>query len=762
MNRLSDIQSSLKPNLDANRIHSNDIEFVLHSFDQDDSRIRLFLREFADDIDSGYLIYRNFKYLDRWHFGVAKSSFRGHITSLIYSSLDGDNFVTPESITLLLDLYKAYGNNFILHQFQGNWGDGTCGRISMPTVNYEKYCYDELFLPRQWDELDIILGHVTQLNVSYICYKGCSIFKKSAPMKRFVEENNIHVKEVEIQRPILETKPVGGHSNTYVSTDVKLDLFSKINHHISYLKNSSSHASTYANELVQLQRELTLKLDCTELASNIFKPTEDIRRLLESSTRIAPGDVTVFTVAKDEKHIRGFCNYYLSIGVKRIIIIDNDSTEPLSRAFSCNSDIFVIEPRFSTFKYSKAFWLEVAIKAFNIDRWTITVDCDEYLANNEFAVYPNLVADIINMLVNEKQSYLPCFLLDVFSLNNSFVHKYYSKESSLCEGLANTLTKIYHCDNIYYLDQTILDCPEDYKKNNTVRWSFGEDYRISYAHDVRFRFNKTFDSLRKFPFFHANSLFNLNQGFHDLILENKKRDPNQFFKNPAIYPLVHAKLLSDIHSHKAAHQYHSETAANINSLKKNYNAFTESLNRSAMMKPLTSEFPLYFKESDKSSASLGTDALLPRATRYRLESKLECDQTSRPNTQPCSLISQICKNLSIDFMEISETRQLISLLHVSRKCCYFLNPSDDHQNLNLPAELPSLVNSEHSAIALKKSVFERLSSSFLFTEVYCSVPLVELVFYDSTDPLYLFSSRRPIAAASPILMLAMQLKSTIK
>jgi hypothetical protein len=87
---------------------------------------------------------------------------------------------------------------------------------------------------------------------------------------------------------------------------------------------------------------------------------------------------------------------------------------------------------------------------------------------------------------------------------------------------------------------------------------------------VRYRINASLDSLRKFPIIRYRKGMHLNQGFHDLIIDAKKRSPQDLVRLDLI-PILHYKLwvLSQAEDAEAARgfeAYHHETSENLRSL----------------------------------------------------------------------------------------------------------------------------------------------------------------------------------------------------
>jgi hypothetical protein len=121
----------------------------------------------------------------------------------------------------------------------------------------------------------------------------------------------------------------------------------------------------------------------------------------------------------------------------------------------------------------------------------------------------------------------------------------------------------------YY--QYLAELPdEDYAAHNTARWSYGGTLDWAYSIDVRYRINKSLDSLRKFPIIRYRREMHLNQGFHDLIVDGEKRSAVEL-QRADLLPIVHFKLWllsrSDgVTNGKEFSAYHHETRENLRTL----------------------------------------------------------------------------------------------------------------------------------------------------------------------------------------------------
>ena len=69
-------------------------------------------------------------------------------------NLDADNFITSSDIKQIFD---ALNNDQVVHQFSGEWGDGSFGRIGLPPQWFNRLSgYEERLLPMGYQDADIL------------------------------------------------------------------------------------------------------------------------------------------------------------------------------------------------------------------------------------------------------------------------------------------------------------------------------------------------------------------------------------------------------------------------------------------------------------------------------------------------------------------------------------------------------------------------------------------------------------------------------
>jgi hypothetical protein len=560
MNRLDDLKATLARNLEDNRESKGFVEFIVACFDDNDSVKNWIEANFQSDLEDEYLRFFQGEPLDFWHFGVAKSAFKDLMRGRIYASLDGDNFTGYRGGEHIIRVFQALDYKCIFHQFQGEWGDGTCGRVSMSREDYVDFGYDPTFLPRQWDEMDAMLSVLVQRrDRKYVCYEGKSIIDKSHPFRRYLAEHRYFPETACLPPdadPLYERvhdKAVGLHDNQYVEDDPVLSFSSVYNHLQSFFKNTDDDELKiqYVLEMVEAQRKLV----------EVTDPEKLVSWLLESRTAtrdsLASDEIVILACVKNEFDLEDWYQYYKDLGVTRFFMVDDGSEVPVEEILPY-SDVHVWRPRVGKFRYAKVFWMEALLARYCQGLWCLTVDADEFISLPDFDDRPDESRSNLKRTVDcaEKagHDYFCGFLLDMVPAPGVEIRRGMGREAF---------------DHYQYLDEPATD---EYRQHNTVRWSYGDKADWAYAIDVRYQINGSLDSLRKFPIIHYREGMHLNQGFHDLIIDGEKRSPADLERSDLI-PIKHYKLMTmleaeDFESAKSFDAYHHETCENLKNLNK--------------------------------------------------------------------------------------------------------------------------------------------------------------------------------------------------
>jgi len=558
MNRLDDLRATLAKNLEDNRESKGRVEFIVVCFDSDNGVESWIKNEFKTELDEEYLRFYRATPLDFWHFGRAKSAFKDLMRGKIYASLDGDNFTGFQGGEHIIEVFEAHDFRCVFHQFQGEWGDGTCGRVSLSREDYLAYGYDEHFLPRQWDELDAMLSVlVQQPDRSYVCYRGKSIIDKSRPFRRYLEDHGYFPPTAELNPELdplfseISGESIGAHDNNYVQDDLTLRYSSVFNHLQSFFKNSSRDdlKAQYVSELVEVQRQLIDEVDPAILERWVLQCAT------ESPVDLGNTDIVALACVKNELDLVSWYEYYKRLGVTRFFIVDDGSDIPVTETLEF-PDVYVWKPVVGRFRYAKAFWLEILLAGYCRGLWCLTIDGDEFVSlpdlNELSGKTESLLRRCVTVAENSDEEYFCGFLLD------------------MVPGAEDVASGQMERDSFRYY-QYSPDLPgRDYRDHNTVRWSYGDKSDWAFSIDVRYRINASLDSLRKFPIIRYRKGMHLNQGFHDLIIDAVKRSPGDLAR-PDLIPIMHYKLwvlseTADAKATKGFDAYHHETNKNLSSL----------------------------------------------------------------------------------------------------------------------------------------------------------------------------------------------------
>tara|TARA_A100001015_G_C14988335_1_gene712599 strand:- start:74 stop:811 length:738 start_codon:yes stop_codon:yes gene_type:complete len=157
MNRLYQIKKTLRKNLDDNKNSKYNIEFILVNFNSDDGLTEYILNNFRDELKSEYLKFYYTDELIYWHSSIAKNTAHLLSNNKFIVNLDCDNFTGLNGGDWLLEKFKEYGDDVVLHQSKYIFGSGTMGRISMTMKNFLKIGgYDQVLKPMSHQDGDIL------------------------------------------------------------------------------------------------------------------------------------------------------------------------------------------------------------------------------------------------------------------------------------------------------------------------------------------------------------------------------------------------------------------------------------------------------------------------------------------------------------------------------------------------------------------------------------------------------------------------------
>ncbi|WP_429072994.1 glycosyltransferase family 2 protein [Aeromonas veronii] len=518
MGRLNDIKSTLKHNLKVAEKFSESVEVIVNCFDFDDQTEVFIKSNFNECLQSGLLKFNRLSPMPYWHFCWAKNSFKRYLSGTYYASLDGDNFITESELKATIELCKSDSEKYLIHLFSGQWGDGTSGRIIIPSDLYIKHGYLNTMLPRQFDEMALMLSILKREDVTFVSRPNVNIFSLSGYAKNFCKLelcDGINHTERDFGETLAPLMPRG---EGYAEKDPKLSIFQGINAFYSMHEISTDIKSKdyFQGELKKQQVKIFEQLDITKIYKELFKNV--------SGEPAKSSKLTVYSVIKNDScFLKDWYEHYKKLGVERFIIIDDYSDVCTSETLNYN-DVYVFKPRVGNFKLFKTFWIKCLCEIFQEkESWLLTIDSDEFLDPSAESV--NGIGDIIARLEVNNKRFCGGILIDMMTSDKDDVTQ------------DNYLDKMdYH----FFRKGTET---YSYDKHPSIKWAFSTRWELSYRLDFRFRYYGTIDSLRKFPLVKYSSDIQLNQGFHGLSFGSNQFSADDFFSESGIViPIKHYKF----------------------------------------------------------------------------------------------------------------------------------------------------------------------------------------------------------------------------
>lgn len=554
MGRLEDIQGTLGPNLAAQARFRGQVEILIVLFG-DSAEAEAWIRaEFPDQLRSGLLRLVHDDSLDSWHFGKAKNAFRRHLRGRIYSSLDGDNFVTAAETRAILDVSRQQDGLFLLHHFTGQWGDGSSGRISLPAAIYREIGYNPAFLPRQQDEVDLILRALLRHPaMPFVCVdpENCVLTMSKSAIRFRADEGLVNrIVKAPAYRRRAALNPRG---DGYTTAMPHMSLMGHFNAAIGGYAASPDpdRRQRYLGEAYLIRQHLIEALPLDGILDMMFR-----RRNQPLARRLEAGEVALFVCVRDEEHfLAPLIRHYRALGVGAIFIVDDGSAVPVETRFPPDDfpDVHVFHPKIGDFRTAKTLWLEALMRTHLAEgAWALTVDADEFIPLPQDAGgFPGLA----RYLEAGGDDYAIGLMLDLVPAPGT-------PPERLARAERDFLELFTHCGDVPGPPA------EDYATHKSIVWGFGPHAAISWRFDLRWHAFGTVDSLRKIPFFRYRPTRHLNQGFHSLY-EHKTQPGTEIWERRPILPVHHYKLVR-LYSQAARAQmlriagnYHARTGDNI-------------------------------------------------------------------------------------------------------------------------------------------------------------------------------------------------------
>lgn len=553
MGRLDDLRGTLGANLEAHLPVREKVEFLIMLFGPSDEAIAWIDETFGHFKEDGFLRVVQDDTLDSWHFCKAKNGFRAHMLGELYSSLDGDNFVTLSETQCILDCHQLYDGHFLIHHFSGEWGDGTSGRITMPAEIYRAVGYNSKMMPRQFDEVDLIISALKKFpSMPLLCVDETQhVFEKSWFAKTFRKSENMRNRIIPM-KPHDRLPPLNPRGANYTNTTPEFKAMGDFNALYSAYCNATrpGDQDKYYNRLIEKRHHLIDALPKGAILDTIFLAQDR-----PIGPRVAPNDISLFMCAHNEEaFLRKIIPHYRALGVHHFFIVDDGSETPLSRSFP-EPDVHVFRPKVGDFRCAKGLWLEALIKVHvPVGGWLLTVDADEFI--HLPAGHANF-RQLADRLEAQGSEHAVGLLLDLLPSPGTPI-------SDLRQAGTDFDKVFTHCCNM------TTPVSESYSKHRSIAWAFGSHAKRSWQIDVRYHAFGTFDSLRKIPFLRHRPHRHLNQGFHTLHYTDGTRSPgHSIWEMQPILPVFHYKLIRIFQDGarenmvKLASGYHERTQANI-------------------------------------------------------------------------------------------------------------------------------------------------------------------------------------------------------
>lgn len=147
----------------------------------------------------------------------------------------------------------------------------------------------------------------------------------------------------------------------------------------------------------------------------MIAPHPDLSIIKAGAAEARPGGVDLFTVCRNEAHLLpAFLAHYRALGVDRIYVIDNASTDDTTAVLAGMDDVWHLHTQAHYFDAKDGCdWVRAVAEAVAADRWGIFADADELLCypGHEDITLPTLV----QMLEAERAEGFFAFLLDFYS-----------------------------------------------------------------------------------------------------------------------------------------------------------------------------------------------------------------------------------------------------------------------------------------------------------------------------------------------------------
>ncbi|MCP3931914.1 MAG: glycosyltransferase family 2 protein [Bacteroidetes bacterium] len=522
----ANFQEKLKQNIEVASSFDGKVQLVIGCFGENQRCVDWLLSSFAKEIEFGIVTYEEFKQLPFWHYAWVMNSLCKERTARYTSSLfDVEDALTVEQVDQTLDIISDHTKDFLIHHYSGNWSDGTLSHLTFPSVYHSQLSKIKELMPQQFCEQGLILHLIVNYpSLIFVFQSGENFLEQSDFCRTFLSSNQIRVNQLSVELQKVKSqdeliKKNGGNLAERIRYDFQLNS-SYLGWKLSKKENVRKN---YLHSLLKVQNDFTRSNECRKRLTFLF--TGEDLNCLELTD-----EITLYSVnCNNFFFINAWLSHYRSLGVQRFVIIDDGSLHPL-REYMPGKDVYILRPRFGTFRTSKVFWLKTLMSNFQKpDSWVLTVDIDEFLdlPSNSTVQSASSLLNYCDFLELNDRFFATGILLDMMPSPDEKPGEIVDFQKSM---------------NWYYFRPIAEEY--GYQDYEQVKWSFGDYWPISFSVDIRFRLFGTIDSLRKIPLFRFSQDLDLNQGFHNLLRDGKPMTWEELLKSEyGVLPLKHYKML---------------------------------------------------------------------------------------------------------------------------------------------------------------------------------------------------------------------------
>lgn len=354
MNRLEDIQQTLPHNLSV-LANFRSARLMVNLFDRDDASFLWVREQLHSHITEGRLIVNRLPPMESWHMSRGKNSFQPFLSEGYCSSLDSDNYLSEDEVIKTKQAIREFGD-CLIHYFSGDWGDGTCGRITLPVALYQDAGYTSELYPRQFDELSLIANAIAQRkNLTVVTRYGVNILHKTRYLREFTALNKLAPCVIPCDLGTAKA-PENGKDIGYAERDPKLKFYSELNGYYSIYKASHMESARqhFAEEIAKVQDQVLKAPEFPQLA-------EQTLEVASNATKQRPwGNAVHYAVVDGIGEAQAhWLECQRGRGARHFVLIDATADKNLGDHIQ-GKDVTVMTPKVGDVATFKEFWISCA------------------------------------------------------------------------------------------------------------------------------------------------------------------------------------------------------------------------------------------------------------------------------------------------------------------------------------------------------------------------------------------------------------------